>query len=182
MTALDVKALLHCTKCRLSQSRQRVVIGTGPRDPVFMIVGEAPGRTEDEGGEPFIGRSGNLFWRLLSEETGLVRDQCYVTNTVKCRPPENREPERDELDACRPWLDAQLVDVAPLAVLCLGAVAAREVLGLHGAMGANHGRVVSVGTTPGLATYHPAAVLRTPSLAQVVRADLRVALGVVRGR
>jgi uracil-DNA glycosylase len=179
---LDVEALLHCVKCRLAESRQRVVIGTGPADPVLMIVGEAPGRTEDEGGEPFIGRSGNLFWRLLREETGLVRDQCYVTNTVKCRPPDNRAPERDELDACRPWLDAQLADVAPLAVLALGAVAAREVLGLSGAMGANHGRVVRVGETPGLATYHPAAVLRTPSLAQAVRADLRVALSVVRGR
>lgn len=180
MTALDVKALLHCTRCRLSESRQRVVIGTGPRDPYLMIVGEAPGRTEDEGGEPFIGRSGNLFWRLLAEETGLERAECYVTNTVKCRPPDNREPERDELDACRPWLDAQLVDVAPVALLCLGAVAAREVLGLHGAMGANHGRVVRVGETPGLATYHPAAVLRNPALAGVVRADLRVALSLVR--
>ncbi|MGH9021314.1 MAG: uracil-DNA glycosylase [Acidimicrobiales bacterium] len=174
---LDVVALSACTKCRLAETRQRVVIGTGPTDPVLMIVGEAPGRTEDEGGEPFIGRSGNLFWRLLREETGLVRDQCYVTNTVKCRPPDNRVPERDELDACRPWLDDQLADVAPLGVLALGAVAAREVLGLRGAMAAIHGQVVSVAGAPGLATYHPAAALRNPSLAQVIRADLRAVLG-----
>jgi uracil-DNA glycosylase len=171
---LDVEALLHCVKCRLAESRQRVVIGTGPADPVLMIVGEAPGRTEDEGGEPFIGRSGNLFFRLLREEVGLVRDQCFVTNTVKCRPPDNRTPAPDELAACRPWLRAQLERVQPRAVLALGAVAAREVLGLGEAMGSIHGRVVTIGGGPALATYHPAAVLRTPSLAQVVRADLRV--------
>jgi uracil-DNA glycosylase len=177
--ALDLAELVTCTRCRLSATRQRVVVGTGPDDPVVMIVGEAPGRTEDEGGEPFIGRSGNLFFRLLREEVGLSREECFVTNTVKCRPPDNRTPAPDELAACRPWLRAQLQRVQPRAVLCLGAVAAREVLGLSEAMATIHGRVVTIGGGPALATYHPAAVLRTPSLAQVVRADLRVLLTLV---
>lgn len=170
----DLTELPTCTRCRLSETRQRVVVGTGPHDPVVMIVGEAPGRTEDEGGEPFIGRSGNLFFRLLREEVGLVRDQCFVTNTVKCRPPANRTPAPDELEACRPWLRLQLERVQPRCVLALGATAAREVLGLRESMGAIHGRVVTIGGGPALATYHPAAVLRTPSLATVVREDLRV--------
>ncbi|MDE3064170.1 MAG: alanine racemase [Acidobacteriota bacterium] len=174
LMALDLAQLPTCTRCGLAATRQRVVVGTGPLDPVIMIVGEAPGRTEDEGGEPFIGRSGNLFFRLLAEEVGLVRDQCFVTNTVKCRPPENRTPSPEELAACRPWLRAQLQAVQPRAVLTLGAVAAREVLGLSAPMGAVHGTLVTIGGGPGLATYHPAAVLRTPRLAQVVRADLRV--------
>ncbi len=174
--ALDVAALSACTRCRLCETRQRVVIGTGPHDAKLLLVGEAPGRDEDEGGAPFIGRSGQLLFRLIDEEVGLSRAECYVTNTVKCRPPGNRVPARDELDACRPWLETQLGDLAPRVTLALGLTAAREVLGATLPMGRIHGRARHLGDAAGLATYHPAAALRDPALLDVMRADL----GVVR--
>ena len=171
---LDVAALSSCTRCRLCETRQRVVIGTGPREAALLLVGEAPGRDEDEGGAPFIGRSGRLLFRLIDEEVGLARDACYVTNTVKCRPPGNRVPARDELDACRPWLDEQRADLAPRVTLAVGLTAAREILGATLPMGQIHGRARHLGDAAGLATYHPAAALRDPSLVDVMRADLRV--------
>ncbi len=172
--ALDVAALSSCTRCRLSATRTRVVIGTGPNDAVLLLVGEAPGRQEDEGGAPFIGRSGQLLFTLIEEEVGLSREQCYVTNTVKCRPPANRTPARDELEACRPWLEAQLAELAPRVTLALGLTAAREVLGATLSMSAVHGRARHLGDATGIATYHPAAALRDPALVAVMRADLRV--------
>ena len=177
--ALDVAALSSCTRCRLSATRTRVVIGTGPNDAVLLLVGEAPGRQEDEGGAPFIGRSGQLLFTLIEEEVGLSREQCYVTNTVKCRPPANRTPARDELEACRPWLEAQLAELAPRVTLALGLTAAREVLGATLSMSAVHGRARHLGGGTGIATYHPAAALRDPALVAVVRADLAIVRAVL---
>ena len=171
---LDAAALSSCTRCRLSESRTRVVIGTGPTDAALLLVGEAPGRQEDEGGEPFIGRSGQLLFKLIEEVVGLTREQCYVTNTVKCRPPGNRVPARDELEACRPWLADQLADLSPRVTLTLGLTAAREVLGATLSMSAVHGRARHLGAGTGIATYHPAAALRDPALVAVMRADLAI--------
>lgn len=161
-----------------------------------MIVGEAPGRYEDEGGEPFIGRSGRLLFQLMSEEVGLERDECFVTNVVKCRPPGNRTPTRGEILACREWLVAQVHDCAPAVVLTLGNVAARAVFNVSEGIGVTHGRILLMEgpnadglgasahstqpTSPrtplrGLATYHPAAALRGgSSVVDVMRADLRI--------
>lgn len=145
-----------------------------------MIVGEAPGKTEDEGGQPFIGASGRLFFRLLAEETGIERDECFVTNVVKCRPPANRTPSTTEIETCRPWLDEQLSSVSPRVVVTLGLVAARAVFGIAEPMGQAHGKVRQLGPVPGLATYHPAAALRRgPTLVEVLREDLRVVKGLV---
>jgi len=156
-----------------------VVPGSGPARPVVMVIGEAPGRDEDEGGEPFIGRSGRLLFSLIAEEVGVARDACFVTNVVKCRPPGNRTPRPDEISACRAWLLGQFADVRPRCVLAVGATAVREVLGLVGSMGSVHGEVVAMGAVPGVGTYHPAAALRTPSLVDVMRADLRVVRALV---
>jgi DNA polymerase len=140
-----------------------------------MVIGEAPGRSEDEGGEPFIGRSGQLLFRLLLEELGVTRSQCFVTNVVKCRPPQNRTPTLLEIKTCRPWLDEQLALVTPRAILTLGNTASRAVFGFDSPMGAVHGRVVHLGDVPGVATYHPAAALRGgSSVVQVMRGDLAV--------
>ena len=152
-----------------------------------MVVGEAPGRYEDEGGEPFIGRSGQLLFRLLLEEVAIERDECFVTNVVKCRPPENRTPKREEILACRDWFVAQVDDYAPRVVLALGNVAARAVFGYTEGVGETHGRIAVVSVTGrdpaassepptrGLATYHPAAALRGgSSVVDVMRADLRI--------
>ncbi len=172
---IDLEALATCTKCDLSRTRQRVVIGSGPHAPALMVVGEAPGRTEDEGGEPFIGRSGLLLFRLIREEVGLTREQCFVTNVVKCRPPANRTPHHRELEACHPWFVAQLSDVAPRVVLALGNTAARAVFGFERGIGETHGQVAQLASGPGLATYHPAAALRGgAAVLAVMRADLRV--------
>ncbi len=167
------EGLLSCERCGLSRSRTRVVVGSGPEEPELLVIGEAPGRTEDEGGLPFIGRSGRLLFALIEEVMGLPRERCYVTNVVKCRPPGNRTPTRAEVGACRPWLRWQFERVRPRGVLTLGLVAGQSVLGFSVAMGAMHGRLVTVAGRPGLGTYHPAAALRQgPSLVEVMKADL----------
>jgi uracil-DNA glycosylase family 4 len=179
--ARDLHELPECTRCGLSITRRRVVIGSGPTEPALMIIGEAPGRSEDEGGEPFIGRSGQLLFRLIEEEIGLDRSDCFVTNVVKCRPPANRIPTRIELDTCRPWLVEQLGAVRPSVVLALGNTAARSVFGFTSGMAVVHGRVVELNGGVGVATYHPAAALRGgPSVVQVMRADLQIVKGLVR--
>jgi len=170
----DLTELATCTRCALSATRQRVVVGSGPASSRLVIIGEAPGATEDEGGEPFIGRSGRLLFALLDEEAGLARSDCFVTNVVKCRPPANRTPTRDEIATCRPWLDAQLARLEPAVVLALGNTAAKSVLGFEEGIGRTHGRLVDLGTGVAMATYHPAAALRGgPSVVDVMRADLR---------
>lgn len=171
----DLAELPTCTRCALSVSRQRVVVGSGPSRPALVVIGEAPGRHEDEGGEPFVGRSGRLLFALLEGEVGLVRSDCFVTNVVKCRPPANRTPSRGELSACRPWLSEQFEVVKAPLVLVLGNTAARAVFGFDEGIGVTHGRVVPWGNGRGLATYHPAAALRGgPSVVDVMRADLRI--------
>ncbi len=140
-----------------------------------MVIGEAPGRDEDEGGEPFIGRSGRLLFQLIAEEVGLARAQCFVTNVVKCRPPANRTPTREELATCRPWLSEQFQVVRAPLVLALGNTAAKSVFGFELGIGRTHGQVVRLGAGLGMATYHPAAALRGgPSVVDVMRDDLRI--------
>jgi len=166
---------LSCTRCALSLTRQRVVLGSGPQAAALMVVGEAPGRSEDEGGEPFIGRSGTLLTTLIADELGLARADYFITNVVKCRPPENRTPTTKEVAACRPWLDQQLALQRPRVVLAVGNTAARAVLGHHAGVGETHGLVVPLGTGVGVATYHPAAALRGgPNVVAVMRADLAI--------
>lgn len=176
---IDLVALSSCTRCDLSLTRQRVVIGSGPESPTLLVLGEAPGRHEDEGGEPFIGRSGQLLFRLLAE-VGISRGECFVTNVVKCRPPNNRTPSAHELETCRPWLRAQLDDVRPRAVLALGNTAARSVFGFREGISVTHGRVTQLDSGQGLATYHPAAALRGGSaVLELMRADLRIVRSLV---
>lgn len=171
---LDRLALAACTRCALCTTRQRVVIGSGPARPSLVVVGEAPGRNEDDGGEPFIGRSGQLLARLLLEEVGLTREQYFITNVVKCRPPLNRTPTTAEIATCRPWLDEQLADLAPRVVLAVGNVAARALFGWREGISVRHGEAVARSTGWGLATYHPAAALRGgPNVVDVMRSDLR---------
>jgi uracil-DNA glycosylase len=173
--ALNREALLTCTRCELSLTRQRVVIGSGPIRPALLVIGEAPGRSEDEGGEPFIGRSGQLLFRLIEEEVGLSRSECYVTNIVKCRPPNNRTPTPHEIATCRPWLVEQLADVQPHVVLALGNTAARSMFGYTKGIGQTHGVVTQLVSGPGLATYHPAAALRSGVVVlDVMRKDLQI--------
>jgi uracil-DNA glycosylase family 4 len=172
---VDLNELPYCQACALSATRQRVVVGSGPSVPGLMVVGEAPGRSEDEGGEPFIGRSGQLLVRLISEELGLSRAQYFITNAVKCRPPQNRTPRTSEVVTCHPWLEAQIAHLRPTVILTVGNVAAKAVFGYDEGISRTHGLVSQCGEVPGVATYHPAAALRGgPNVVDVMRADLRV--------
>jgi uracil-DNA glycosylase family 4 len=179
----NLAELATCTMCGLSATRRRVVVGSGPDHPILMVIGEAPGRAEDEGGEPFVGPSGRLLFQLIEEEVGLSRARCFVTNVVKCRPPANRTPTRVELRTCRPWLSEQFAAVLPRARTSDGLTAAKSVFGFTDGIGVTHGRVVELAGGRGLATYHPAAALRGgPSVVEVMRADLAVLKRLVETR
>jgi DNA polymerase len=153
---------LGCRRCPLAQGRKTVVFGEGDPDAGLMIVGEGPGREEDEQGRPFVGRSGKLLDRLLAEEMGLSRAAVYIANVVKCRPPNNRDPLPGEIEACRPWLAAQVELIAPRVVLTLGNFSTKLLLPTDDGVRKTRGRVYPWGTTGAVLvpTYHPAFALR----------------------
>jgi DNA polymerase len=151
-----------CVRCPLSGGRTTVVFGEGSSTADLLVVGEGPGREEDLQGRPFVGRSGQLLDRLLLEEVGVERSAVYIANVVKCRPPGNRDPLPEEIDACRPWLESQLDLIRPRVILTLGNFASRWLLGTSEGIRRLRGRVYPSGR-PGLVivpTYHPAAALR----------------------
>src|ERR1700722_10280957 len=119
---------LGCTKCPLAAGRTQVVFGVGDPHASLLFVGEGPGREEDLAGEPFVGRSGKLLDRLMLEEIGITRAQCYIANVVKCRPPQNRNPTPAEIEACRPYLEEQIAQLDPTVVVTLGNFATRLLL------------------------------------------------------
>ncbi len=162
-----------CTRCRLAEGRTQVVFGMGDPKARLMFIGEGPGAEEDRQGLPFVGRSGQLLDRLLREELGLTRDRCYIANVVKCRPPDNRDPRPDEIDACRPYLTEQLELIRPAVVVSLGRFAAQWLLETTDGIGKLRGRSYPFAHGVLIPTLHPAAALRggAEPLAQM-RADL----------
>ena len=162
-----------CTKCPLSAHRTQVVFGVGDPHADLMFVGEAPGRDEDIQGEPFVGRSGRLLDRLVSEELGVDRSRCYIANVVKCRPPDNRDPEPDEIAACRPYLEAQLASIAPAVVITLGNFATKLLLETDLGITKVRGKTYPMDGWQLVPTYHPAAALRSGGVVVAeMRADL----------
>ncbi|MGQ0742990.1 MAG: uracil-DNA glycosylase [Acidimicrobiales bacterium] len=163
----------NCTRCPLAGSRTNVVFARGDPKARLMLVGEGPGADEDAQGLPFVGRSGRLLDRLIGEEVGLDRSQVYVANTVKCRPPANRDPRPEETSSCRPYLDAQFDLVDPAVVVSLGNVATRLLLGTDRRISELRSRTYPFGRALLVPTFHPAAALRGGGtiLAQM-RADL----------
>jgi len=149
-----------CTRCALATGRTQVVFGVGDGSASLMFVGEGPGREEDLAGEPFVGRSGKLLDKLLHQEIGLERSQCYIANVVKCRPPGNRDPLPDEIASCRPFLDAQLELVSPSVVITLGNFATRLLLDTTEGIRRVRGRSYPFRAGHLVPTYHPAAGLR----------------------
>jgi uracil-DNA glycosylase len=163
-----------CTRCPLSATRTQVVFGRGDPDADLVFVGEAPGADEDEQGFPFVGRSGKLLDRLVLEEIGLERDEFYVMNCLMCRPPGNRDPQPDELAACRPWFDAKLSALKPKVIVTLGNFASKALLdskaGITKLRGMTYAWRDGIQLVP---TFHPAAVLRGNADAMAaMRADL----------
>ena len=150
-----------------------MVFGVGDPDADLLFVGEAPGRDEDLQGIPFVGRSGQLLDRLLAEELGITRDQVYIANVVKCRPPDNRDPKPDEIASCRPYLEEQVALIAPKVVVTLGNFATKLLLDTDQGITKLRGAAYPMGGAQLVPTFHPAAALRGGGvvLAQM-RADL----------
>jgi DNA polymerase len=151
---------LVCTKCPLAAGRTQVVFGVGNPHADLMFVGEAPGREEDLKGEPFVGRSGKLLDKLVLEEMGLTRNDFYVGNTVKCRPPNNRDPLPDEIASCRPYLEAQIGVIQPKVIITLGNFATRLLLNTTEGITKVRGRTYQYGDVTLVPTYHPSAALQ----------------------
>ena len=170
-----------CTRCRLAEGRTNVVFGVGDPAAGVMFIGEGPGAEEDRQGVPFVGRSGKLLDQLIVEELGMTRAQVYIANVVKCRPPENRDPKPDEIDACRPYLTAQLDLIRPAVCVTLGRYAAQWLLNTTEGITKLRGRAYPFAHGVLIPTLHPAAALRggAEPLAQMradfVRAKLTLA-------
>ncbi len=167
-----------CRRCRLAKGRQKVVFGVGSSSARVVLIGEGPGANEDRTGEPFVGRAGQLLNRMLGV-IGMERNDVYITNVVKCRPPRNRDPEPDELAACRPFLDAQLEALKPAVVLALGRPAAQSLLNDKRPLGRLRAAVHKLGQTTLLVTYHPAFLLRNPVRKIAAWEDLQLLVDVL---
>jgi uracil-DNA glycosylase family 4 len=164
------KMIRSCQLCDLALSRTLAVPGEGPCPADIMLIGEAPGSEEDLTGRPFVGRAGKLLTKALTE-AGIERSEVFITSVVKCRPPKNRKPKRWEIDACHPYLEAQMERVRPRIVCLMGNVASSAVLGKQG-MASMHGRFFQ---DRFLVTYHPAAVLRNVKLMDTLVSDFKKA-------
>jgi uracil-DNA glycosylase family 4 len=162
----------ECTRCRLSKQRNKIVFGQGNPRAELVFVGEGPGHDEDMQGLAFVGRAGKLLTQMI-EAMGLTREQVYICNVVKCRPPENRKPEDDEVATCSPYLFRQLDVIAPKAVVCLGATAAHSLLKIKDSISRYRGQWFDYRHTKLLVTYHPAYLLRNPSAKGDVWKDLQ---------
>ena len=169
----------ECTLCGLCATRTQTVFGTGDIHARLMVIGEAPGADEDRQGEPFVGRAGQLLNSML-KAAGFAREQVYIANVLKCRPPNNRDPTTEESDRCLPYLRRQIELVDPAAILCLGRIASQRLLGDEGPLGRLRGRVHRIGRTPVVVTYHPAYLLRSPAQKRKSWDDLKLAMEVLR--
>ncbi|MCM2263688.1 MAG: uracil-DNA glycosylase [Desulfuromonadales bacterium] len=161
-----------CCRCGLNQGRQKVVFGVGNPQARLVLVGEAPGREEDEKGEPFVGEAGRLLDRILFA-MGLQRDEVYICNVLKCRPPNNRNPEPNEVATCEPFLIRQLAAICPQVIVALGLFAVQTLLQNKAPIGKVRGTWQQYQGIPLMPTYHPAYLLRNPNGKREVWADMK---------
>jgi uracil-DNA glycosylase family 4 len=162
----------ECTRCKLHRTRNKIVFGDGHAKARLVFVGEGPGADEDAQGLPFVGRAGKLLTQMI-EAMGLERKDVYICNVVKCRPPENRQPEKDEVAECYPFLLRQIESIAPKVIVCLGATAAQALLETNRGISQFRGQWLDFRGSKLLATYHPAYLLRNPSAKSEVWKDLQ---------
>lgn len=162
----------NCTRCKLHKARKQIVFGVGNPKAQLVFVGEGPGRDEDEQGEPFVGRAGKLLTQMI-EAMSLKREDVYICNVVKCRPPENRLPEKDEIATCSPFLMRQLDAINPKVVCCLGACSAQTLLETTQGISRFRGEWFDFRGAKLIATYHPAYLLRNPAAKGEVWKDLQ---------
>jgi len=158
------KRVATCIKCDLHTSRTQTVFGVGNKNADWLIIGEAPGTEEDRQGEPFVGRAGQLLNSMLMA-VGLQRDQVFIANILKCRPPNNRDPRPEEVSCCEPYLQRQIELIQPRIILCVGRIAAQNLLKVDTPIGKMRGRKYSYDPSgiPVVVTYHPAYLLRSPT-------------------
>ena len=168
-----------CTRCKLhGQGRKQIVFGVGNPSADIMFVGEAPGADEDTQGIPFVGRAGQLLTKMI-EAMGLRRDDVYIANVLKCRPPGNRDPEPDEIASCEPFLFQQIASVQPKVILALGAFAARTLLKTQDPISRLRGRVYDYRGAQLIPTFHPSFLLRSPGYKREAWDDLKKALALL---
>jgi DNA polymerase len=167
-----------CTRCKLHRGRTKLVFGDGNPKADLVFVGEGPGRDEDLQGLPFVGRAGKLLTQMI-EAMGLQRTDVYICNVVKCRPPENRAPEKDEVETCSPFLLRQIDAIAPKVIVCLGGVAAQTLLETNRGISHFRGEWLEFRGRKLMATYHPAYLLRNPSAKGEVWKDLQKVMAVL---
>ncbi|MGD0696549.1 MAG: uracil-DNA glycosylase [Terriglobia bacterium] len=160
----------ECHRCKLAGGRKTIVFGQGNPHAEVVFVGEGPGADEDEQGLPFVGRAGQLLNKMI-QLVGMKREEVYIANIVKCRPPGNRVPEKDEIETCSPFLYRQIEAIRPRLVCCLGAPAVRTLLGIKEGITKIRGQFYDFAGTKALATVHPAYVLRNPREEKILRED-----------
>jgi uracil-DNA glycosylase len=170
-----------CPRCKLSKSRTNIVFGQGSPTAELMFVGEAPGRDEDEQGLAFVGRAGQLLTKII-EAMGRKREDVYICNVIKCRPPNNRNPERDEVASCRPFLEEQLRLIAPKVIVTLGTFAAQALLETDEPIGRLRGRWQATRGVRVMPTFHPAFLLRSPERKKDVWEDMKLVRDFLAGK
>lgn len=161
-----------CTRCKLCKGRTNLVFGVGNPDARLMFIGEGPGRDEDLQGIPFVGLAGQLLTKII-EAMGFKREEVYITNIVKCRPPNNRNPEPDEVATCMPFLIKQVEIIKPTVIVCLGSVAAQNLLGTTMNISRMRGKFTEWHGIPVMPTYHPAFLLRNANMKRPVWEDMK---------
>jgi DNA polymerase len=173
--------VLHCQQCELHQTRTQAVFGVGNRQAQWMVVGEAPGAEEDRQGEPFVGRAGQLLNNMLYA-IGLQREQVYIANVLKCRPPENRDPKPEEVACCEAYLQRQVALIQPKIIVAVGRIAAHNLLKTDVSLAKLRQRTFHYGDTqtPLTVTYHPAYLLRSPREKRKAWQDLQYAVNVFK--
>ena len=165
--------IARCHSCPLAGSRSHVVPGEGSARPDVLFLGEGPGETEDKFGRPFIGNAGQLLTKII-EKMGYSREDVFITNVVKCRPPQNREPAQDEVNACKPFLMRQIELLNPKVIVCLGRVAFSHLLGQSEGITRVRGRVFHLGERPVVPTFHPSYILHQKEKAAISKAKWQV--------
>ena len=164
-----------CRRCKLHAGRTQIVFGVGHPEARLMFVGEGPGADEDEQGVPFVGRAGQLLTQII-KAMGLSRDDVYVANVVKCRPPGNRNPEPDEIEACSPFLKAQIASIAPVVIVALGKFAAQTLLQTETPISRLRGQFHNLDGVEVMPTFHPSYLLRNPSAKREVWDDMKLVM------
>jgi uracil-DNA glycosylase len=165
----------ECTRCKLHETRRSIVFGVGAEDAPLMFVGEGPGEQEDRRGEPFVGPAGELLDKMI-EAMGWSRDTVYINNVVSCRPPNNRNPQPDEVAACKPFLDARIAAIQPRIIVALGRPAANTLLGTDAPISTLRGRFHDLNGIKVMPTFHPAYLLREPDRKRDAWADLKLVM------